>query len=143
MKTLRGIDSLRLVEWPREDDDLPLPPVERFGYAGGDLLDRCVAAVLCLGQRTLGRFVLFWWEPFNKEMAWLDDRGALAIGGGNDWAWLNWRRKLRTEYEFGGDDRHGREAVFWDRRTGKIYIASQRLATAWLWARAQQAKGVA
>lgn len=121
--------------WPKS---LPRPPVEKFGYAGGDFIDRAVTLVLSLDRTAPGRFVAFYWEPLGDELAWIDDRGCTSVGLGNNWAWIRWRNELPFA---AGDERlesseePGVHVILWDRATNRIYVALRDHVEDWFAAR--------
>lgn len=121
------------MEWPRGlQGSLPRPPVESFGYAGGDFIGRAVNAVLSMGRNQPGRFVAFWWQPCGDDLEWMDDRGHQAVGQGNNWAWIRWRHSVVCDLDFGSSEAPGVHALVWDRATAKVYIAVREHVEQWL-----------
>ena len=90
--------------------------------------DECglIERIKQLGYRREARYVAFWWEQDDNQMAWIDSDLRIAIGMGDNVGWLFVMRDYLECYSLGADGESGESVLVWDRRNEFLWIAPRR-----------------
>lgn len=76
-----------------------------------------------LGYRGVARFVAFWWEEDEDQLAWADSAGHIASGLADDGCWLCKIRPRLVSYNLGSAGCRARQVLIWDRDFDLLWIA--------------------
>jgi hypothetical protein len=91
-----------------------------------DHLEGLVDKIQKLGYLRTARFVAFWWEECDNQLAWADSNLKVALGCGDNDLWLSEVRPVLSEFALGSAHKKAEQVLVWDRHRSLLWIAPRQ-----------------
>jgi hypothetical protein len=79
-----------------------------------------------LGYARNARFVAFWWEECDNQLAWADSNLKIALGLGDNMLWLSEVRPALSAFALGSAGIKAQQVLVWDRNENTLWIAPRK-----------------